>query len=107
MTHTPGPWKILTADDGFIGDVEKRDFGITAGGIIAEVFYQIDDDVFADVEANANLIHAAPDLLEACEKAYGTIESLIAKVPQYKLEEANAYGVSNLLDEIIRKARGE
>ena len=75
MTHVPGPWKIIATDDiawsyvtaqDHITVDEQKDLGILAGGIIAEVFYRIDDFTFADVEANANLIHAAPDLLEAC-----------------------------------------
>ena len=58
MTYTPGPWKIVRAV------ISAEDYAIVAGGIIAEVFHRIDDDAFADAEANAHLIAAAPDLLE-------------------------------------------
>ena len=63
MTHTPGPWKTVLFDND-----DRNDIGIVAGGIIAEAFYRIDDDTYVDVEANARLIAAAPELFEELEQ---------------------------------------
>lgn len=107
MTHTPGPWKILTADDGFIGDEEKKDLGIAAGGIIAEVFYRIDDDIFADVEANATLIAAAPDLLDELENMSQGLQHWIELIVLPKRQHEEAKRRVKSAETIIRKARGE
>ena len=72
--HTPGPWVAARRDEG-IGDVQglKR---ISIGQPIpgSSVWFEktvcwIIPDAFgaAPHEANANLIAAAPDLLEACK----------------------------------------
>ena len=63
MTHSQGQWKLIKAAEGFAGTTGDKDIGIVAGGIIAEVFYRIDDNKYADVEANARLIAAAPALV--------------------------------------------
>lgn len=63
--HTPGTWSILAAE-GFCPPTENGDLAIVAGGlIIAEVFHRIDNDLYAPVRANAQLLIAAPDLLTA------------------------------------------
>ena len=66
MTHTPKPWKIITEAEGFAGATTGKDLGIIDkdGNIIAEVFHQLDDDLFAPVEANARLIAKAPELYD-------------------------------------------
>ena len=67
VKHTKGPWIVRRA--GFPTD-GAFDFGI-AGAIdgrsycIAEAFGRVGDDVRPDAEANARLIAAAPDMLEA------------------------------------------
>ena len=58
MEHTPGPWE---ADNGIV----FSDFGTIATVIIDMV----------DKEANANLIAAAPDLLESLETLYDLFKS--------------------------------
>lgn len=56
--HTPGPWDLLDGDNGY---------EITSGNIIIA---QVTDEPCATQEdANARLIAAAPDLLEALEMA--------------------------------------
>jgi len=70
MTHTPGPWDFTGPSPGKMkGYDDGGDYAIIARGIIAEAFHRIDDDTYADAEANARLIAAAPDLLEALENA--------------------------------------
>jgi len=84
MSHTPGPWVIEQLDDG-----ENMDSHIAIYGypwVVAEV--QVDVPSLPGM-ANANLIAAAPELLEALEDArfalYGNgpgnpkIDAVIAK----------------------------
>ena len=79
MTHTPGPWNFARAvkpganeeNNHLIYNGEKRH--------IAEVFqYQEHDFIIelAEASANARLIAAAPELLEALKKAKGAIITL-------------------------------
>jgi hypothetical protein len=67
--HTPGPWSIITSDtcDLYAG-IESDNFSIVVIGYPEE-----DDDggvrgrTLEEATANAHLIAAAPDLLEALE----------------------------------------
>lgn len=63
MKHSPGPWKVL-----FTYHVE----GESGDGHTAEISYHLDSEDIpteAEVEANAKLMAAAPDLLFACKLA--------------------------------------
>lgn len=60
INHTPGPWVIGKQDH----DVVMVD--TTSGTAICDVYGDSDDR-----PANARLIAAAPDLLEALEAAHG------------------------------------
>ncbi len=61
-TQTIGKWEWST------GDPHKRNYGVYSieGGRIAEILNQN--------SANAQLIAAAPDLLEACKEAFDLID---------------------------------
>jgi hypothetical protein len=99
MTHTPGPWKIVFTS-------------ITARGVRAEkgficflpkpTHYSGQDERYEnDLEENhadAHLIHAAPDLLEACEN----IMKLISRTT---FPDPDAVGA--IVSPAIAKARGE
>ena len=65
MKHTPGPWIIDPANKGMVC---KEINSIYEYICDCELEYS---DLFTQEEeqANANLIAAAPDLLEACEQA--------------------------------------
>ena len=56
MKHTPKIWYSLHPESGLISDEET-------GNTIARCYWAKDDD---DYKANAALIAAAPELLEAC-----------------------------------------
>lgn len=60
--HTPGPWRVVSDPPDHEGFVQHR-IRATAGPV-AEVFY-----VTKDGAADARLIAAAPDLLDACKAA--------------------------------------
>lgn len=68
-THTPGPWEVQdnTELDGVKGQI--RVDSVTHGCVaICWNGYQQDPQYFDDTyKANATLIAAAPDLLEACK----------------------------------------
>jgi len=71
MKHTPGPWHYIGEEDGdfcvFAGD----DFIINIGDSpIIEILNRPNMDLvaFDTTQANARLIAAAPDLLEACKE---------------------------------------
>ncbi len=63
--HTPGPW--IVDSDSLIGR-ESPNYPGVIGFAVARALYEEDD---SPVEANARLISAAPELLAACEAAYG------------------------------------
>ena len=60
-THTPGPWSALPGHSciGFIDIISRLD------GVVAQVTQSDNSPSETDI-ANAHLIAAAPDLLEAC-----------------------------------------
>ena len=66
--HTPGPWHSSTlrykSDYELIYDKSDR--------IICQMYDRFEDD-FTNYEANAKLIIAAPDLLEACINSFKTL----------------------------------
>jgi hypothetical protein len=67
MPHTPGPWKTierLTASE------NSRGLAIRGGNrkLIGEV-YPLDSDITLEAKANARLIAAAPELLDALRTA--------------------------------------
>ena len=101
--HTPGPW---TVGNELLREDERPVHGGESGeGIIALVWPWGDDEVGEqDREANARLIAAAPDLLEAAE-------AVIAEWRRYIEDEIDvadmAQGSLTVLLAAIAKARGE
>lgn len=67
--HTPGPWTV--DDNGFIYDY--------AGNTIADP--HCSDIDLDEREANARLIAAAPELLNALERLYNAIDSCVELTP--------------------------
>lgn len=80
VAHTPGPW---TADEhadsedrGYLADDDSGHFNIRSAGPLAWVIAVTIGDVAVpkrDEKANARLIAAAPDLLEACDEALNVL----------------------------------
>ena len=67
---TPGPWKIAAHCSTLIFDTKGRSIA-SAGGYQSNTESTIDEN-----EANAQLIAAAPDLLEALEAIVGLDDSI-------------------------------
>ena len=103
MTHTPEPWKILRQDLGdeeiFFVPVE-----ILAGNGKLVVAYEgglapaAQEWTVEEIEGNASLIEAAPDMLRALEAVSGESEE-----SDY-LTQAQIY---EMCRSAIRKARGD
>ena len=101
MTHTPGPWSIST------------DWEAT-GVIYALRGFEWDDICVitprCEAAANAHLIAAAPDMLEALEEVVALTENLEVCPFCCAVKGVQSHGPDCLSHEIeaaIRKARGE
>jgi hypothetical protein len=70
LKHTPGPWQVRTID-GSIGHIETLD-GVAVAN--AEIVGTLRQPNTAERKANAALISAAPELLEALEAMVKRIE---------------------------------
>jgi hypothetical protein len=57
MSHTPGPWRF-----------DKDNLNVYSNGLVAQTFGHLHN---GEKAANAHLIAAAPELLEALERARG------------------------------------
>ena len=65
MHHTPGPWQVNSNDPLHVCDADGESRGCSP---IA--FVQVGNDGRWTAKANARLIAAAPDLLEALNEAF-------------------------------------
>lgn len=97
--HTPGPWVAnernvagvieITADDYYIADV--------IGGLVERQ------------KANAHLIAAAPELLEACKAQHRAIDLLMARLialdPEFMPTKSNIWPAVVLGSEAIARAQ--
>lgn len=97
-THTPGPWHVI--DHALPGiNYEDRMIVDDCGNRIALVR---GDGVAASIrEANARIIAAAPDLLEACEAALCVHDVFSTATTPRLLPE-----VADILRAAIAKAKG-
>lgn len=94
MTHTPAPWTVADKSYGW----DHFAAIITSTGIVANCHIAALSRDYAQTAADARLIAAAPDLLEACETAALIMESLPHSVDQEDVKQ---------LRTALAKARGE
>ena len=94
--HTPGPWKLNSLDSGTNDD----------GTIIGPNNTVITADIFGrnaeEAEANAHLIEAAPDMLNALKEAVELLESYLTDADR----EASPKGRWPVIRAAIAKAEG-
>lgn len=82
--HTPGPWTIGTSAGYNASHVYSGEDGVcTVYGIFSHQSVQqvVDDPRCAEGMANARLIAAAPDMLEALHKAEGWLAEWASAEP--------------------------
>jgi hypothetical protein len=109
MSHTPGPWNICWGT--YNG--ARMNFHITAsphGSVlpIAETRWRHDhaEEDRQKIEANAHLIAAAPDLLEAAEQGLSLLED--PRLMKNEIDMAERFAdVKKSLYAAISKAKGE
>ncbi len=85
MSHTPGPWRTHLVDSTSVVDATGDEVAWMQGA------YKTDSDV-ERMEANARLIAAAPDLLEALK--------------QVRLHSAMPHTLREQIEAAIAKAEG-
>ena len=78
--HTPGPWGVSHAGATTNKGVHTDGFfiGTEDGQMVCDLYFKTQDgglQQFVNAEANARLIAAAPDLLEALEDALVVLET--------------------------------
>lgn len=75
VSHTPGPWNI---DEGsnYLAESDLGKFKVYGGDLELVVAQTIGDvpELARQEEANAHLISASPDLLEACKEFVRKVE---------------------------------
>lgn len=107
--HTPGPWSLphfarpdVNCECGYVltGDMFGAVCTVHASGEGDDWQAHGDNPKFEEAVANANLISAAPDLLEACEAALKAFDGSNIRIA---LEHAGAVG---MLRDAISKAAG-
>ena len=96
--HTPGPWEVAEAGSWAGGKRTSMEYFVRRPGddvaIASEIIDPANDD--APSEANAQLIAAAPELLEALELAL-FVRGTSDDTPE----------VRNKMEQAIKKAKGE
>lgn len=100
--HTPGPWKVYGAAEELVIHAGEEREVIT---IIPRFITSEGIGGIKKKEANANLIAAAPELLEALEELSNEFKSLysISLMKKYEVEDNDAYRKAI---SIIKKATG-
>jgi len=103
MKYTPGPWKFKEEEGDKHGKFTEKlrrwilDSPSRGCMAIMEAHkYEDDPDVWDEIRANANLIAAAPELLEALE----------AMLDEYDVHQGHMGTYTNAI-EAIAKAKGE
>lgn len=91
--HTPGPWAIES------GGLNRYVVEESTGNVLASLNYPSHRDIDNE-RANARLIAAAPELLQALELAKATIERLHRHAPN------SAKGTLDVVSSAIAKAQG-
>ena len=79
---TPGPWHMYELHPGIEINAETRD------GIAMVNLDDTDEDALAETEANARLIAAAPDLLEACKSLLSSRQESDEEMAAFKAMRA-------------------
>jgi len=121
MTHTPGPWKILASQiwcaDYPVAEVTRGKWGddypsirLVGPSLLQKAEPYMDQIEYGEVpkeiaRANANLIAAAPDMLEAL-KEIAKMEGPYSRDPLTHAENV-IENLTNIANKAIAKVEGE
>ena len=101
INSTPGPWKATPIGQG------TGDFCIHARGIPWQLAYLSENSLHQwPIEANARLIAAAPELLEALASLHAFVGVMVGHGPEAAVPEtiATPLGVPVKIGDIVRDA---
>lgn len=87
MTHTPGPWRVI----------EKVGFSVYPED--SPVYIAFMNNARSNCEVNANLMAAAPEMLEALED--------VQKYVTFQMHLDHEKEIAEKVDKAIAKAKGE
>ncbi len=101
MEHTPGPWKCHS---GMVWKADETEDGYP----IARMERETPKTIPTERDANAHLIAAAPELLEACEDLLQALDNCPGTFNYSPLDEFMAIlVVEDRARQAISKAKGE
>jgi len=101
--HTPGPWEI-----GGVKTSKKEIVGLCIFGPKEEAIVLVGKKGLMDGgEANARLIAAAPELLEALKECLKAVNTVIAFSDMAGHESLSFIRVKKMAEQAIAKAEGE
>lgn len=113
MSFTPGPWSVDKVEDSSYGDDDVIGFWIRGkrkdqcldGMVVASI---VSDCLEDEVDFNAHLIAAAPELLAALESALAELNKYVLTPHPEGSEGARDFCVKVMhIEHAIAKARGE
>ncbi|MFN7640447.1 MAG: hypothetical protein ACK5PR_01730 [bacterium] len=111
MNYTKGPWQVVKGNNGVCDTWQVEVKTPTLHGTIADCGFIT--AIYADGTkkpkeqhlANARLIAAAPELLEALERVQELLQSAVAADDSHSADELGQ--AENILSVAINKAKGE
>ncbi len=109
MKHTKGPWGYGSTTYSH----SDTEIDILLGGKRAENWVKISGNNTEEVKANACLIAACPELLEACKEALEELATMEATLESEEIADKNDYFIPSKqlilkLEQVISKAeKGE
>ena len=103
---TPGPWKMviegsINLEEG-LATIDAPNAGKSTGKSICRTYESFTNEGARENIANAQLIAAAPEMYDACERAFLYIDSWGPLLP-----EGEAGKLYKALKNVLAKARGE
>jgi hypothetical protein len=112
--HTPGPWEISLIGEGdelTVDGIESNAVAHAPHRLICEMGHDIDmGQDYAEVIANARLIAAAPELLEACKVVTAFLDNLERALfyddPLVRIRQRVHAPLRSALNPAIAKAEG-
>lgn len=98
VEHTPGPWK-LEAGRSIVTDGGRFNLAYSTDKKTGAASFPN----FVELDANAALIAACPDLLSACVAALEALNT----APRFNVGTTTSYRIASQVEAAIAKARGQ